>query len=53
MEKACLAQNIYHRPFSTDPIMLERITYILGAVENFGSNFDTMKKFQNEGQKEK
>ena len=53
MEKGSLAQKIYSCPFSSHVLWLKRQTYILGAVENFGSNFDRMKIYENEGQNEK
>ena len=53
MEKGSLAQKIYSFPFFSHLLWLKRQTYILGAVENFGSNFDRMKIYENEGQNEK
>ena len=53
MEKGSLAQKIYPFPFFSNLLWLKRQTYILGAVENFGSNFDRMKIYENEGQNEK
>ena len=53
MEKESLPQKIYPFPFSSHPLWLKRQTYILGAAKNFGSNFDRMKKCENEGQNEK
>ena len=53
MEKESLPQKIYSFPFSSHPLCLKRQTCILGAAKNFGSNFDRMKKCENEGQNEK
>ena len=52
IEKGSLAQKIYSCPFSSHVLWLKRQTYILGAVENFGSNFGRVKKCENEGQNE-
>ena len=52
IEKGSLAQKIYPCPYSSHVLWLKMQTYILGAVENFGSNFGRVKKCENEGQNE-